>query len=140
MDDPYKTPNNCPFAHEFSSPANDRMILILGRIPPKRKSHLSPKVPPHINVEVQLPNGLALCPFRVRLGRKRLGNGKLPKLRDNSKKRTESQPSGARFVRWLFPVLFDNGGKPRHCQSGVPPKARAPIERCQAGMVCHLPL
>jgi len=33
-----------------------------------------------------------------RLGRKRLGNGKLPKLRTTLKKRTESQPSGARCV------------------------------------------
>jgi hypothetical protein len=40
------------------------------------------------------PNGLR---YR-RLGRTRLGNGKLPKLRNNSKKRAESQPSGARFV------------------------------------------
>jgi hypothetical protein len=30
------------------------------------------------------------------------------------------QPSDARCVRWLFLALFDNGGKPRHCQSGVP--------------------
>jgi hypothetical protein len=33
-----------------------------------------------------------------RLGRTRSGNGKLPKLRKSSKKRAESQPSGARFV------------------------------------------
>lgn len=32
----------------------------------------------------------------------KLGNGKLPKLRTISKKRTESQPSGARCVRRLF--------------------------------------
>jgi hypothetical protein len=30
-----------------------------------------------------------------RLGRNRLGNGKLPKLKTNFKKRAESQPSGA---------------------------------------------
>src|SRR6266545_1790883 len=52
----------------------------------------------------------------------------------------DSHLSSARCVRWLFPALFDNGGKPRHCQSGAPPKARAPIERDQGGMVCHLPL
>ena len=37
-----------------------------------------------------------------RLGRKRLGNGKLPKFRPTSKKRAESQPSGARFVGQAF--------------------------------------
>src|SRR6266508_3486549 len=46
----------------------------------------------------EAPNGLR---YR-RLGRKRLRNGKLPKLRTNPKKRAESQPSGARFVRRSF--------------------------------------
>ena len=45
-----------------------------------------------------------------------------------------------RCVRWLFLALFDNGGKPHHCQSGAPPKARAPIERCLGGIACRLPL
>jgi hypothetical protein len=40
------------------------------------------------------PNGLR---YR-RLGEKMLRNGKLRKLRNISKKRAESQPSGARFV------------------------------------------
>jgi len=35
-----------------------------------------------------------LCPFGVRLGRNRLGNGKLSKLTTISKKRAESHPSG----------------------------------------------
>jgi len=43
----------------------------------------------------RLPNGLR---YR-RLGRKRFGNGKLPKLRTTFKKRADSQPSGARCVR-----------------------------------------
>src|SRR5687767_8317545 len=41
------------------------------------------------------PNGLR---YR-RLGRKMLGNGKLPEFRTTPKKRAESQPSGARLVR-----------------------------------------
>src|SRR5215216_6455520 len=41
------------------------------------------------------PNGVR---YR-RLGREKLGNGKPPKLRTSPKKRTESQPSGARCVR-----------------------------------------
>ena len=52
-----------------------------------------------------LPNGLR---YR-RLGRTKLRNGKLLKLRNNPKKRTESQPSGARFVRrraWYLMIDF----------------------------------
>jgi len=37
-----------------------------------------------------------------RLGRTRLENGKLLKFRTSFKKSTESQPSGARCVRWLM--------------------------------------
>src|SRR5512146_869496 len=59
--------------------------------------------------------------------------------RKNAEKRAAYPPSAARCVRWLFPELFDNGGKPHHCQSGVPPKARAPIERCLGRLVCRLP-
>ena len=62
------------------------------------------------NVKMKLlpPNGLR---YR-RLGRTRLGNGKLPTLRTNSKKRAEFQPSGARCVRrsgdWVIiqPLIF----------------------------------
>ena len=57
------------------------------------------------------PNGLH---YR-RLGREKLGNGNLLKFRKSFKNRAESQPSGAHFVRWLFPALFDNGGKLYHC-------------------------
>ena len=35
----------------------------------------------------------------------------------------EVKAVAARFVRWLFLALFDNGGKPRHFRSGAPPKA-----------------
>ncbi len=63
-----------------------------------------------------------------------------PKARKMPQKRGAYPKSGARIVRWLFPALFDNGGKPRHFQSGVPPKAQAPIEHSQGGIVCRLPL
>ena len=43
-----------------------------------------------------------------------------------------------RCVRWRVPALSDTEGKPYHCQSDVPPKARVPIERYRGGMVCHL--
>jgi hypothetical protein len=45
-------------------------------------------------VSAKPPNGVR---YR-RLGRERLGNGKLPKLKKKPQKRTESQPSGARCV------------------------------------------
>jgi hypothetical protein len=44
----------------------------------------------------ELPNGLR---YR-RLERTNSRNGKLPTFRTSSKKRAESQPSGARFVGW----------------------------------------
>ena len=52
-----------------------------------------------------LPNGVR---YR-RLGRTNSRNGKLPKLRTSLKKRAESQPSGARFVRQQLSRVWCSG-------------------------------
>jgi len=52
------------------------------------------------------PNGVR---YR-RLEREKLGNGKLLKFRTSSKKRADSQPSGARFVG-RFQVVQDSQPK-----------------------------
>jgi hypothetical protein len=56
----------------------------------------------------------------------------------DAKRVADSPTSNMCFVRRGFLALFDNGGRPRHWQSGALLKARAPIERSQGAMVCPL--